>query len=154
MSGGYHPNLIAVPCKDQDDIRQLATEMRLNAIADPDQFEQSESYKGSKTEQEAWKKGNIAGVDLIESGHLRFIYFIPDGKMVNIVFSLMEQEGGVKEWHLSISHGAEAPETPQRVNDDLCKLIIDAFLEKDYQEVEPKAFWKTIRHFVKTANEI
>jgi hypothetical protein len=59
----------------------------------------------------------------------------------------MERSDGLKQWNLSMSHGS--PSGPQRVADDLATMIAEAFLDEGYEEVETKAYWKTIRHFVK-----
>jgi len=85
--------------------------------------------------------------DIVASGHLRFIHYSPDGRIVNVVYTLLEPPESAKEWNLSMSHATLAG--PRRVEDDLAKMICEAFLDDLYQEVDPKAYWKNVRHFVK-----
>jgi hypothetical protein len=139
-----HPNLIAVPCANKDDMRKLAQEMRAVCLQDVDQIE---GYEGSPTEGEAKIRAAQMQDDLISSGQLRFINYTPDYRLTNVCFTLMERSDGLKQWNLSMSHGS--PSGPQRVADDLATMIAEAFLDEGYEEVETKAYWKTIRHFVK-----
>lgn len=140
----FHPNLIPVNCDNQDDMRKLAAEMRAICLEDPDKIE---GYEGSATEEEAKVRAEAIKEDIIESGHLRFINYTVDYRLTNVVFTLMECSDGKKLWNLSMSHAN--PQGPQRVADDLAFMIAGAFLEDGYEEVEPKAYWKAIRHFVK-----
>lgn len=141
-----HPNLIPVDCANQDDMRKLAAEMRAICLKDPDKIE---GYEGSSTEVKAKFNSEMVRDNIIESGHLRFINYTVDYRLTNVVYTLMETSAGMKQWNLSMSHAN--PQGPQRVADDLAKMIADAFLEDGYEEVEPKAYWKAIRHFVKAA---
>lgn len=140
----FHPNLIPVHCANQDDMRKLAGEMREICLKDPDKVE---GYEGSDTEEKALTRTAVVAPDMIASGHLRFIHYTVDHRLTNVVYTLMERSDGVKQWNLSMSHANL--EGPQRVADDLALMIVGAFLEEGYEEVEPKAYWKTIRHFVK-----
>lgn len=139
-----HPNLIPVPCRNQDDIRRLAAEMRQVCLDDPDKID---GYMGSATVEQAKERAEQVKDNIIESGHLRFIHYVPDSRLTNVVYTLLERPDGVREWNLSMSHAN--PSGPQRVADDLATMIADAFLEGGYEEVEPKAVWKAIRHFAK-----
>lgn len=129
-------------------MRKLAAEMRAICLKDPDKIE---GYEGSATEPQAKERAEAIKENIIESGHLRFINYVPnnpwDGRLTNVVYTLMERSDGVQQWNLSMSHAN--PSGPQRVADDLAMMIVGAFLEEGWEEVEPKAYWKTIRHFVK-----
>ena len=132
-------------------MRKLAAEMRAICVENPDKIE---GYQGSETETKAQWRAVAVAPSIIESGHLRFINYTVDHRLTNVVYTLMEISTGMKQWNLSMSHAN--PEGPQRVADDLAYMIAGAFLEEGspegfYEEVEPKAFWKTIRHFVKAA---
>lgn len=144
---GFHPNLIAVRCRNQDDMRVLAGIMREAAIKDC--APAGSEYAASDTLDEAEEKAEVVVPDMLELGLLRFIQY-EKNLPVNVVFTLREDApGSGREWNLSISHGTR--NGPERVADDLAKMIVEAFLEDDYQEVEPKAIWKTVRHFIKKA---
>jgi len=137
-------NLIPVDCANQDDMRKLADEMRAVCLKDPDKIE---GYEGSPTEEEAKVRAEAIKEDIIASGHLRFINYTVDYRLTNVVFTLMERSDGKKFWNLSMSHAN--PQGPQRVADDLAFMIAGAFMEDGYKEVEPKAYWKAVRHFAK-----
>jgi len=139
-----HPNLIPVHCWNQDDMRKLAAEMREVCLKDPDKIEE---YQASPSEITAKFKSEMVKDDMISSGHLRFIHYTVDGRLTNVVYTLMENSEGKQIWNLSMSHAN--PKGPQRVADDLATMIAQAFLEDDYEEVEAKAYWKAIRHFAK-----
>lgn len=145
----FHPNLIPVNCANQDDIRKLAQQMRALCLKDPDQID---AYQESKTEEQAQWRAAMNQQDIVSNGHLRFLNYMPDGRLTNVVFTLMERSDKVKQWNLSISHAN--PSGPQRVADDLATMIAQAYLDDGYEEVEAKAIWKTIRHFVKEDNTI
>lgn len=140
----FHPNLIAVYCANQDDMRKLAAIMREVCLKDTDKVEE---YTASKTEEDAFKRAEPIKEDIVSSGHLRFI-LTPDGKKTNVVFTLQETETAWI-WNLSVSHAT--PTGPLRVDDELANMIVGAFLEDNYEEVEPKAAFKAVRHFVKMA---
>lgn len=137
-----HPNLIPVVCDTQDDIRKLAEVMRNICLKDVHVIE---DYIASDTETEALNRSKAMEHDILDSGNLRFVE-TPDGKITNVVFTLQETKNN-KIWNMSISHATTSG--PLRVDDELATFIVDAFLEKDYEEVEPKAIWKNVRHFVK-----
>jgi len=141
-----HPNMIPVSCSNIDEMRLLAQQMRALCLVDPDKVE---GYTASTTKEECDKRSLDVQADIIASGHLRFIHYPPDGRIVNVVYTLLEPESGEKEWNLSMSHATLAG--PRRVEDDLAKMICEAFLDDFYQEVDPKAYWKNVRHFVKAA---
>jgi hypothetical protein len=118
--------------------------MRAVCLKDPDKIE---GYEGSPTEEQAVERAKAVEVDIVSSGHLRFINYTPDYRLTNVVYTLMETSDGKRQWNLSMSHAN--PQGPQRVADDLATMIAGAFLDEGYEEVEPKAFWKAIRHFTK-----
>lgn len=141
----FHPNLIPVRCRDQADMRALAEIMRKAASKDYDPA--GVKYAASDNIEEACEKAEVVVPDLLSDGKLRFIKY-RDNLPVNVVLTLLEEgPGGGYEWNLSISHGTV--NGPERVEDSLAKMIVEAFLDADYQEVEPKSIWKTVRHFVK-----
>ena len=125
-------------------MRKLAAEMRQVCLKETDKIE---DYEASPTEEQAEEIAEAIREDIINSGHLRFINYTPDFRLVNVVFTLMERSDGRKFWNLSMSHAN--PQGLQRVADDLAMMIVGAFLEDGYEEVEPKAYWKAIRHFAK-----
>jgi hypothetical protein len=144
-----HPNLIPVLCENFEDISKLAQEMRLAASADPDidvEYQKSETFEIAESRAKAKSDEGISVADrMLNRGILRFISYqrrLP----VNVVFTLRKDEN-INEWNLSISHATV--EGPVRVNDELASMIVEAFLEKDFQEVPPKAVWDTVRHFIK-----
>lgn len=144
---GFHPNLIPVRCRNQDDMRVLAEVMRKAASKDYDPA--GVEYAASDDIEEASEKAEVVVPDLLSDGKLRFIKY-EDNLPVNVVLTLLEEApGSGYEWNLSMSHGTV--NGPERVADDLAKMIVEAFLDSDYQEVEPKAIWKNVRHFIKKA---
>lgn len=143
-----NPNLNPVLCYNLYDIQVLAQEMRDLCLSEPPD---TEEYRASKTIEEAEATAKSAQQSIIDSGHLRFIYYVPDDLMVNVVFTLLETPDR-SEWDLSLSVSARNRlflKEPERVEDNLAKLICDAFLDDSYEEVEPKAIFKYVRHFVK-----
>lgn len=140
----FHLNLIPVVCRTKDDVSHLANEMRDVSLRSPDKIE---GYEASDSEPEAVRKAEQIQDEVIDSGKLRFIEWI-DGRVVNVVFTLLDINDQ-RQWNLSISHSTATENGPQRVADDLAQIIADSFLENSYEEVEPKAIWKNIRHFTK-----
>jgi len=138
-----HPNMIPVSCANANEMRMLAQQMRALCLLDPDKVE---GYTASTTKAEADNRSAAFQEDVVASGHLRFIHYSPDGRIVNVVYTLLELESGEKEWNLSISHATLAG--PKRVENDLADMICEAFLGDSYQEVSPKAYWQNVRHFV------
>lgn len=138
---GFHPNLIPVNCENEFDILKLAWEMKKVCLPDVHVGE----YVASVTEEEAIEKAKAMRDDIVSSGHLRFISY-KDGRLANVCLTLLESNENKKQWNLSISHATA--EGPQRVSDDLALLIAKVFLG-DFEEVEPKAYWTNIRHFIK-----
>lgn len=139
----FHTNLIPVNCSSVEDMSVLAEHMRNICIKNPDKIK---GYVGSNTKEEAEERSSVVRESVISSGHLRFIRYTPDDRIVNVVLTLLDDDNK-KEWNLSMSHGSSSG--PKRVADDLSKLICKAFLGNSYKEVDPKAFYKEIRHFVK-----
>lgn len=140
-----HPNLIPVDCSNVDEMRLLAQQMRALCLVDTDKIE---GYVASTTKKECERRSYDVKEDIIASGHLRFIHFEPDGRLVNVVCTLLEPESGEKQWNLSMSHSTLVG--PRRVEDDLALMVCEAFLGDNYEEVDPKAYWKNVRHFVKS----
>jgi hypothetical protein len=138
---------VPVACSNIEDMRKLAREMRLISLVDPD----DEPYCASSSEKEANERAANFAKSVIDSGHLRFILFSPDNRLVNVVYTLLELDN-TKEWNLSISHATV--NGPNRVNDDLALMICEAFLGNSYQEIEPKAIWKNVRHFINSEEEV
>jgi hypothetical protein len=91
-----HPNLIAVPCNNQDDIRKLAEVMKKVAERDPE----TEKVEGSKTEAEAVIRSTMAEDDIISTGHLRFIHY--KGRVTNVCLTKDDFENP-PIWTLSMS---------------------------------------------------
>ena len=145
---GSHKNKICVECTDLGDIEELAGEMRAAALADIDYID---AYQASDSVQEALGKAKSVGERLSEMGHLRFISY-RGGPPTNIVLTLMENKDEERYWHLSMSHGTV--NGPQRVDDELADMIVYAFLEDGWIEVEPKAVFKTVRHFEKITKKV
>lgn len=146
MNSSEHPNLIPVKCSTVDEMRVLSQQMRELCLVDIDHVDE---YVASPTQEAALQRAKVVNDDIIASGHLRFIHYQPDGRLVNVVYTLLDPENGKKEWNLSMSHATLAG--PKRVDDDLATMICEAFLGNDYQEVDPKAFWKNVRHFTMPA---
>jgi hypothetical protein len=130
----------AVDCTDREQMYVLAAEMRKSAEKNVDEVE----YEGSTTEQEAMSKAAMSGEQLLRSGKLRLM--VVDGRPITVVCTLQKDQKKNLIWNLSVSH-PEMP--PGRVEDDLAFEIAKVFLGDGYSEEEAKAFWKTIRHFVK-----
>ena len=161
----FHPNMIPVSCENEEQLQVLVTQMKLASLKSIDRID---SYKASSTEEEAYRKANSpASVkvsnessenefkikvktpleEMLDIGILRFIFWKDCDKPINIVFTLREDEDLKQEWNLSISHGTTRG--PQRVDDEIALVVANAFLDEGWQEVEPKAFWNTVRHFIK-----
>jgi hypothetical protein len=140
-------NLIPVACSNVEDMRKLAKQMRLISLDDPD----DKPYRASASEKEANENAVSIEKSIVESGHLRFILFPPDNRLVNVVYTLLELNN-TKEWNLSLSHATV--DGPNRVDDDLALMICEAFLSNSYQEIEPKAIWKNVRHFINSEEEV
>lgn len=142
-----------VDCLTHLDIRRLAKEMQTVCLNDVDHIE---NYEASKTELGARFKAEMMQEDMLESGHLRLIRYAIDGRLVTVMFTMLEKQDKTREWHLSLSHPPKpfGGTSPERVDDDLANLIADCFLGEyketgEYQEVAPKAVWKTVRHFIR-----
>lgn len=138
---------VPVACSDIEDMRWLAKQMRLVGLADPD----DEPYRASSSEKETNERAVAVKKNIIDSGRLRFILFSPDHRLVNVVYTLLELNN-TKEWNLSLSHATV--NGPNRVDDDLALMISEAFLGNSYQEIEPKAIWKNVRHFINSEEEV
>ena len=145
MTPQFHPNLMPVACRNIYDMKLLAVEMKKAALADVDLFPEGVDYTGSETVPQAIERAKEVVPDMIPSGKLRFIHYVPDRRLANVVLTAMERNG-TRMWNLSMSHAN--PSGPQRVANDLSEMIVEAFLGNTAQEVEPKAVWKTVRHFV------
>lgn len=159
----FHPNGFAVECQTEEDVKSLAEQMKAAAVKDIDKC----VYAASSTEKEARRiatqpvevdvsngidhevkvKVKTLPEEMIEKGILRFIFWKDCDKPINLVFTLREDEDLKQEWNLSMSHGTH--QGPQRVDDDIANIIANAFLDSGWQEVEPKAFWNNVRHFIK-----
>jgi hypothetical protein len=124
-----YPNLSPVRCDNFDDVYNLGLVMKEAATADPHENVNNPDFLDN----------------LVKSGTLRFLVY-KDNPIVNICLTL-RTEKDLKEWNLSISR--VTLKGLLRVEDNLVNLIAGTFLGKGYQEVEPKAIWKTIRHFIK-----
>lgn len=139
-----HPNLSPVRCKSVDDIRALAAVMKVAASKDPDHVPE---YEGSKTEFEAHMRGEDVGMMMVERGLNRFMLY--EGYPIVLCLTL-QVDGGKKYWNFSTSIVRQSQhDKPGRVPDEIIAVVVPAFIGEGYEEVEPKAVWKTVRHFVK-----
>ena len=140
-----------VHCVNKDDLDRLAATMRQAAINDPDKIDE---YKASGTEAEANSNAAEIGPDIIESGLCRLLVLYPKGvhssiRVPVVVTFTLKDDGKQQEWNLSMSiPGAHGP---GRVPDEIAIIIVLAFMQGEAEEVESKAYWKTVRHFVKPA---
>ena len=120
---------MAVECKDINDIIALATVHRQSAMNCVDRNVEHISTEGMSEEERAeiYRRGD----DLIETGRLRFIYYVPTEKLTNVVLTLSDNDGSPLEWNLSMSH-ARLGGPPDRVDDELAELIVKAYLGEGY----------------------
>lgn len=134
-------------CETPEEMRAVAEDMKNSAL-------QRETHKceyaGSSTEFEAHMKAEDMRKKMLEENGLRFIFF--GGKVMNCVLTLQEMEGK-RTWNFSTSTPMKPPlNQPGRVPDEIVNVLVPAFLGEKYEEVEPKAVWNTVRHFVAEAS--
>jgi hypothetical protein len=146
--------LVPVKCDTKEQMAPIFEEMKKAALADPDVFEPGEGYGGHDTETGAKFFGAMQSAEVEQKGEqarmsrgcLRLIFH--DHKMFNICLTLAVYPDK-KQWNLSVSmRTSPRSASPERVLDEIANVFCD-LAGGNFTEVEPKTYWKTIRHFVK-----
>lgn len=123
---------------DEKEMAWLANEMKMDAVLE----KQDQPSIYSKNEAEAFERTKTAFPDGNVPHSAAILY---KENVYSIVLTCETYEG--ENWHLSLGKANKSGGPPERVDDETCKFITEAFFQGSYEEGPPEGAFTNVRHF-------
>lgn len=125
-----------------DDVRQMANEMKINAV----QQKLDKPCEYSNTLKELEEK--VKSLDSMKLPKLA-VAMVYQKQLYSLILTCEKQDSCKFEevWHLSIGQTSAINGLPEKLNEEVAKFILTAFFE-EYSEVGPFGVLSQVRHFI------
>lgn len=123
---------------NSEEMTWLANEMKMDAVEE----KQDQPSIYSKTEAEAFERSTKAFPDG-NVPHSAAILYKENVYSLVLTCETYEEE----RWHLSLGKANKSGGPPERVDDETCKFITEAFFQGSFEECPPEGAFVNVRHF-------
>jgi len=119
----------------------LANEMKMDAVQD----KQYVPNDYSKTEEEAFERAEK--MFPTGTGNIHHGAAILHKENVYSIVLTCEAYDEEERWHLSVGKANSTGGSPERMDDETCKFVTEAFFQGTLEECPPEGAFKNVRHF-------
>ena len=117
----------------------LANKMKMDAV----QEKQDAPDDYSKTEEEAFERTK----KMFTTGNVPHSAAILYKENVYSIVLTCEAYDKEELWHLSVGKANPMGGPPERMDDETCKFVTEAFFQGTVEECPPEGVFKNVRHF-------